>query len=438
MKTRLYTYFLIGVFSLSFANSCTKSDEIEPGGSKIVLRASQEIPANIKPSSKTYFKTQLTSIWWTAGDRVTVLPSDGDGYTSNSVESAAATFDFTVSGWPAGVTPKYAVFNGPQNNVATVSNDVITTTLSDNQEIYHKNSFSKKANLSVGEIVLNGSEYTSTMMNVCALVRFSIEKYDDIVSVKVEDANSSAALAGTCAIEMEDGKPVVKSVSDSKTSVTASYSSDYFPKGSNYYICVLPCTFKPKFTLTREDGSTIVITGKSNITLSRAVSQDFGTIDNVSSHLVLQSAHYTNSETSGRSLVEGLATGNAGSSNPFTIQMSNGNKYTFTPQGINLRLITSADAGDGNTGVIAYVNGGFLQLPSVDGYTLSSVTVTFAATNKRMALTTSSASDPSSTTSITMSETKTLNASGSSSDTYYLYFSTGSRIGTLILTYTEN
>ena len=121
--------------------SCNRMDEFSEGMAFNVQASC--------PLTKTYLSNG--SHRWVKGDFLRILSEDGVAVSSSACEVAVTTFDFTVSDWPSGKTPAYAVYCGQKDVVVEPSAEggVITARLEDNQYITHRESFSKTANLSV-------------------------------------------------------------------------------------------------------------------------------------------------------------------------------------------------------------------------------------------------------------------------------------------------
>jgi hypothetical protein len=227
-----------------------------------------------------------------SGDFLRILSDDGICVKSSACEKAEISCNFEVSQWPCDKTPVYAVYCG-QNNVAvepTAEGDIITARVQNDQHITHANSFSKTANLSVGELTRNsGDKYMVNMKNVCGLLKFTFSKYDDIKAVTIQEMDSKP-LAGTVEIKFDDsGNPYVSGVKEGesvlsvaaigKTNTLGNSSDAELPRGQDYYACVLPGTYSLKVILTRVGGEKFVLCANSPITVTRSCYTDLGSID---------------------------------------------------------------------------------------------------------------------------------------------------------------
>ncbi len=241
---------------------------------------------------------------WVSGDFLRILSNDGLCVKTSACEKASTSSNFEVSQWPSGKTPVYAVYCG-QNNVAvepTAEGDVITARLEDSQSITHKNSFSKTANLSVGELVHDiDASYKTDMRNVCGLLKFRFSKYDDIKTVTIQEMDSKP-LAGTVEIMFDnsgnpyvsgvkEGKSVLNIAASGKANTLGNTDAAELPKGQDYYACVLPGTYSIKIILTRVGGERLMLQANSPFTVERSTYTDLGSIDEYAKP-VLDSAVY--------------------------------------------------------------------------------------------------------------------------------------------------
>lgn len=238
-------------------------------------------------------KTNLNkgTVRWSAGDVIAVLAEGYESVRSASVSSAAATFDFIVEGWPAGVTPQYAAFTGPYtsdenyNPYKPVWNEdrTIKMTLRSGQPIYNEGSFSKIANISIGDLVpAEGGNYTAVLKNVCGLIMFNLTK--PTKKVEISDLNGQP-MTGVLNVTMENGIPVATHADDDDGGVVItsklSGSEETLAKDgeATYYAVVAPGTYTPTITVTPVEGEPIILTAKSSVKINRNEYVDFGTLD---------------------------------------------------------------------------------------------------------------------------------------------------------------
>lgn len=233
-------------------------------------------------------KSTLSSgfdVIWSKEDRITVLSLDGKtSVVSESAGADAAACDFKVQNWPEGVEPRYAVFNGASDEASSsIQGRYVRATISSKQLISDENSFARDANLSVGELRLSPDGVWQTeMKNVCALVGFSLERFDNVKMVTLFNRAGGTSLSGIVDIFMEDGIPVIKDVTDGRShaSVEIADGKSVFKKGTTYYICVRPdVEFTPSFTFLLEDGQRYKYRFDKSLYLRRSTLVDLGKVD---------------------------------------------------------------------------------------------------------------------------------------------------------------
>ena len=290
---------------MAAAFSCSRADQPQETSPLTVRAACAE--------TKTYLSGGKHR--WVTGDLLRVLSKDGTSVKSSATTSATTSFDFQVSDWPSGKTPAYAVYCG-QKTVAlepSAEGEVITARLEAVQKITHKNSFSKTANLSVGRTVkAGGSTYDVQMRNVCGLLKFRFSKYDDIMTVTVQDMDGQP-LAGNVEImfdnagvpyvsEIKDGEEMLSVSASGKTNGLGNTDLKELPKGQDYYACILPGTYRLKLTIARAGGEKLVLIAKSSCLVERSSYLDLGVIDE-SAHPVsddtVSSESFTEDQNSG-------------------------------------------------------------------------------------------------------------------------------------------
>ena len=251
--TRIFTAVLL----LTTLSACKKEAELQ-----------ECMTLKIK-ASVTETKTYLSNGHhrWVSGDLLRVLSEDGVCIKSDACQNESTSCNFIIKGWPSDKIPAYAVYCG-QNNVSVepkVEGSVITARLDNVQKITHRNSFSTVANLSVGKISsVSSSTYDVDMKNVCGLLKFRFSKYDDIKTITIRDLDSKP-LAGTVEVSFDaEGNPYVNNVLDAepvlsvsasgKTNTLGNTEHAELPAGQDYYVCLLPGTYRLKIILTRISG----------------------------------------------------------------------------------------------------------------------------------------------------------------------------------------
>lgn len=348
-------------------------------------------------------KTNLNegTVRWSADDVIAVLAKGYEPVRSLPVDAAAATFDFTVEGWPAGVTPQYAAFTGPYTKEEyyapykpTWNEDgTIQMTVRSNQPIYNQGSFSKIANISIGELnEAEGGNFTAVLKNVCGLIKFTLTKPTEEVVIENADPEGQP-MAGKVNVAMENGVPRATFVPGTRGNVTI--TSNIKDSGNllahngarTYYAVVIPGTYTPKITITPANGGEpITLTAKSSVTIDRNEYVDFGEIDKVETPgtgggeeggdepvgdpivLDVKFAEFSPSLPGSATKTKNEYSWTFGGKTYLFTLYSPGKGYHKT--GSNLRLVNKIDGGD-NTGYP-----GYMTLPAIEGYKLTCVEIT--------------------------------------------------------------
>ena len=243
---------------------------------------------------------------WNADDRVTVLSVNGSvSAVSEPGGAESVNCDFRVRNWPVSAVPRYAVFNGSSDKPgASVEGRYIRATIKTDQKISDENSFGREANLSIGELKPSDEGGWQTQMkNVCALVGFSLDRFDDVKAVSVYNGSGGKPIAGTFDIFIEDGIPVIKEAVDGKSHVSASMEdASVFKKGKTYYLCVRPgVEFNPDFVFLLSDGTRYRYRYPKTLYLRRATLYDCGVVDSEAEEAGLYSSVSNENFTEGGS-----------------------------------------------------------------------------------------------------------------------------------------
>ena len=226
---------------------------------------------------------------WSAGDVIAVLAKGYDPVMSSEVDAASEEYNFTVNGWYADVTPEYATFTAPVTSykyqIPVLNEDgTIQMNVRPDQPIYNQGSFSKLANISIGELVEKEGVFSTQMKNVCGLLKFTLTKPTQ--SVVFEDVNGNF-MCGKVNVKMESGVPEASLVEGSAGKITI--TSKVGKSGEilahdgtrTYYAIVIPGTYTPKITITPVEGDPIVLTAQEPINVKRNEYISLGELDKV-------------------------------------------------------------------------------------------------------------------------------------------------------------
>ena len=275
---KLLGYILLAMTMLSCASDLENGPVQE--GSGIIVSASCA-------GTKSVLSPDL-SVVWNAEDRITALSLDGKASSvSNPCGTGGSSCDFVFPNWIQDAEPRYAVFGGSSDKpCAEINGRYVRASIPVQQKISDEGSFARDANISVGEILKAASGgYEVQMKNVCGLIRFSLENFDNVKYVTLFDKTSKAELSGKFDIFLEDGVPVIKGVAAAANYITVSMMPEaggesVFPIGKSFYICVRPgVDFTPEFVLSLTDGTTMVHSADANIMVRRSTVVDCGVVD---------------------------------------------------------------------------------------------------------------------------------------------------------------
>lgn len=192
----------------------------------------------------------LTPIW-SAEDVLTVFDQDGTPVTFSNATGVGTTATFSTTSW-TGKVPVCAVYSdAPTYDVTTGTAGVTVPSV---QQV-PAGSFASGANPSVGQMSLNGGEYTvATMKNVAALLSFTFSGDADIVSLTIQ-SGAGEQIAGTAdvtypSMDWEAGEFPA-------TSVELTPMEGTFMDGATYYAVILPGTYSKglRFTYTDANGT---------------------------------------------------------------------------------------------------------------------------------------------------------------------------------------
>ena len=246
-------------------------------------------------TTKSVLQSDL-SVNWSAEDRITVLSLDGSTtVVSGQGGAESPTCEFKINGWPATVEPRYAVFNGASDEVsASIEGRYIRASIKTAQFLSDEASFGRDANLSIGELkAAQDGRWQTEMKNVCALVGFSLDRFDNVKAVSVYNRSGGKSLSGSFDIFVEDGIPVIKEVVDGKTYATVSMADggSCFKTGTTYYICVRPdVDFSPDFVFLLSDGKRYRYRFEETVRIRRSTVRNFGVVDTEAFESELDSA----------------------------------------------------------------------------------------------------------------------------------------------------
>ena len=300
LKIMKKLFYMISTVALmaSFA-ACNKmeqgNDPVTDGPQVETPSADGTVTLNVlaaAPQTKVYMSGGHTL--WVTGDVITVFAPDGYSVVSDAVAAAADAYNFTVTGWEAGKTPSIALAAGPLTyysyyDEVAYTGGVIRAKLRPQQSLYHSNSFSKLANIAVGELDYDEETgaYSTTMRNLCGLIGVRVEgsNVKKIVISDVDGKPMTGEIDMHMTLEGEINVPIAEVVAEkgvSSVTLTASKATwnnktEFFAAGAKVYACVLPGTYNLKIEAYGEDDALLnTLTATAPITIVR---NQYRTID---------------------------------------------------------------------------------------------------------------------------------------------------------------
>jgi len=203
------------------------------------------------------------SVEWLAGDKVGIFATGGNYLYKASAAGKSTTL--VPDGQQAGEAEVYYALY-PYNETATVSGNVISTTLPAEQT-------GVKGSFTTHLAVASSTGTTMTFMNVCGLVKVNIAS-DNVTSIEFK-GNNDEIVAGPVNITVSEGEPTYAPAEGSTaTAVVITPASGQVFEPGDYYFAVLPQNFTAGFTVTsyKNDGRKVVRTAtkEGGIALNRA------------------------------------------------------------------------------------------------------------------------------------------------------------------------
>ena len=253
---------IITMLAVAAAAMACNQAEIE---SPSALKANQFMAS--APSTKVSMNADF-SLYWEAGDQVSVFAPDGSNnlFTSEAETGAKATVLNGAESFTIDLSQTYyAIYPYSADN--SIENGVITTTIPTVQTPV-------KGAFPVNHAVAVSDGQNLSFLNVCGLFGFNITQ-EDIVSVTIKAKGAEEYLTGKVAVGCADASYTVV---DGLTEVTL-VTKDKFAVGT-YYVAVLPQTFSGMtVTMFKADGSVASVTNTAGFRLDRSHRLETGVID---------------------------------------------------------------------------------------------------------------------------------------------------------------
>lgn len=209
--------------------SCQKEAQVESSPLRSISFSAER--EGFMPT-KTIVRPNGKSIWWLAEDKISVFAGSGSqAYTfSNSSSESTATAVF--KGEAPGASTYYGIY--PATGSESVSSDgSITITLAHEQQAV-EGTFD--TDLFPAVAIADGS--TMLFRNVAGGIKFSLNQ--EGISAVVISGRGGENIAGKAHLTMEDGIPVLQSISNGQQQVVLTAPQGGFVPGKFYYAVLLP------------------------------------------------------------------------------------------------------------------------------------------------------------------------------------------------------
>lgn len=189
------TNIILGAIASIFVLSCTKTQPVQKVDN---LKGSAIIAVVEQHDAVTKTGLSGTSVFWCAGDAITVFTNASEKAEYTTTESGASV-EFTTTAELTG-SPVYALY--PYQADASISGSVITFTVPTTQT-YAENSFGNGANIAVGKFAGESVEFK----NACGVLRLNLSVPEGQAAKvgRIELFDPTNNLAGTFTVDAESG-----------------------------------------------------------------------------------------------------------------------------------------------------------------------------------------------------------------------------------------
>lgn len=258
-------HILFVLFAI-IAISCAKEEPELP-----VVEKEITFTASFEPNELT--KTVLVdgnNIHWLPGDRISVSGANGAFVSTSETESAVTTFSGTVplSEMYYAVYP-YEVVNSWIGNTAIVNLP--------SEQVAVKGTFADDLNISAAST--SYSEMSLTFQNILGYTKFTINNASGSIKTVEVKTNGGESITGTASVSFDQttGRAVITPLAQSSA---ITLSSDKSLEPGDYYVAMIPGTYKSGLTLTFTDtnGAVAVKSVTDELVLDAGVIQHIGTV----------------------------------------------------------------------------------------------------------------------------------------------------------------
>ena len=241
---KIYSNSLIlSAFAVLLVSCTAERESFDMQMAEVSLTATTEGDSD----TRTTLDKDYTTVLWMPNESISVFRGgEMARFTSDNMEkSKSASFKGTLPGSDDGSKLLYGLY--PYSAEATVSKDVITTSLPAEQEGF-AGSFADGLFLSVSQT----TNYEMGFRNVCSGIRFMLDR-DDIRTVTLL-FNGGEPLAGRVSVSFDkSGDPFVADVAEAASEVRLTApDGKTFKEGEWYYLVTLPADLGKGYTLILE------------------------------------------------------------------------------------------------------------------------------------------------------------------------------------------
>ena len=257
--SHLHHLGLLAALGLLYGCSAKEERVLPPSSEEVVLTAFVEGNGG----TRTTLDKDYTTVLWMPGERISVFRGGKMAafVSDNTEKTTSALFKGTL---PGDGSDKVIYGLYPYDVNATISADVITTSLPDEQ-VAVAGTFDNELFISVART----ESYELGFYNVCSGLRFMLDR-NDVRRVTLL-SNGGEPLAGKFSVNVSKGAPEVKEVPEGVSEVTLTApDGKTFEAGLWYYLVTLPANLEKGYTILLEgDGVQGTVRSSNAIAFNR-------------------------------------------------------------------------------------------------------------------------------------------------------------------------
>lgn len=244
--------------AIAFAHACAPAAPDSPAPSNLVYR---QFEASVAPSTRTSLSGTKV-LWDLRGEQITMLDSQGNGYTLDQTGVDESRTNATFGGEVPESGLQYAVY--PASETASLSAGAVSLAIP-SQQAATPGSFAPGANVAIAKVTADKLYFK----NVGGLVGFTVNA-DGIRSIKFSATSSSGvALTGAVKVNYSGADPVCEALpsgGNNYVELTGSIAS-----GTKYWAVVAPGSYTGlQVVFTDASGRTATLTKDATFTVERS------------------------------------------------------------------------------------------------------------------------------------------------------------------------